>query len=305
MTFFPPLFPNEIAKSRANVSATTAPSSTDDAASGYSVGSIWYNTTTTRAYLCLDATAGAASWFEIEKGVLNNFTATAAPTVNDDAGDGYSVGSRWFDTTGDEAYVCLDSATGAANWQTTSLTIDDLGSMATQDANNVAISGGAINGTTIGATTPAAGNFTAINSSNLTASQFVKTDASKNLESISNQAAREAILIGTSKTIEAKTTDYTLLSSDSGKKFTNYGAASAITFTLPSSLANEIFEFERVADYALKIQAQNGLVIRSGNSSTATNGYFNLLSIASSIEIEATNSYWSAALTAGSASIDS
>lgn len=45
-----------------------------------------------------------------------NITATAAPTVNDDAGDGYSVNSFWCDTTNDKAYQCLDSTVGAAVW---------------------------------------------------------------------------------------------------------------------------------------------------------------------------------------------
>jgi hypothetical protein len=40
--------------------------------------------------------------------------------------------------------------------------ITGLGTIASQDANNVAITGGAINGTTVGATTPAAGTFTTI-----------------------------------------------------------------------------------------------------------------------------------------------
>lgn len=45
--------------------------------------------------------------------------------------------------------------------------ITGLGSMATQNANNVAITGGAINGTTIGASTAAAGTFTAVDVDNL------------------------------------------------------------------------------------------------------------------------------------------
>lgn len=53
-------------------------------------------------------------------GLLHNNAATAAPTVNDDAGDGYSVGSRWIDTTNDTSYVCVDSTVGAAVWQQTS-----------------------------------------------------------------------------------------------------------------------------------------------------------------------------------------
>lgn len=45
-----------------------------------------------------------------------NLSATAAPTMNDDDGDGYSVGSAWVDETNDNAYVCADSTTGAAVW---------------------------------------------------------------------------------------------------------------------------------------------------------------------------------------------
>lgn len=41
-------------------------------------------------------------------------------------------------------------------------TIATYGTMATQDANNVAITGGSINGTTVGSTTPAAGTFTTL-----------------------------------------------------------------------------------------------------------------------------------------------
>jgi hypothetical protein len=48
---------------------------------------------------------------------LNNYSATAAPTVNDDIDLGYEVSSMWFDVTNDLAYVCLDSTDGAAIWR--------------------------------------------------------------------------------------------------------------------------------------------------------------------------------------------
>jgi hypothetical protein len=41
---------------------------------------------------------------------------TSAPTVNSDVDLGYLVGSFWFDTTNDKAYVCLDNTDGAAVW---------------------------------------------------------------------------------------------------------------------------------------------------------------------------------------------
>lgn len=51
----------------------------------------------------------------------NNLSAGAAPTVNDDSDDGYSVGSRWADTTNDKEYVCLDASVGAAVWVETTV----------------------------------------------------------------------------------------------------------------------------------------------------------------------------------------
>ena len=50
----------------------------------------------------------------------NKYNATTAPTVNDDANDGYSVLSEWADVTADKAYVCLDATVGAAVWSESS-----------------------------------------------------------------------------------------------------------------------------------------------------------------------------------------
>ena len=52
---------------------------------------------------------------------LNNYVATAAPTLDDDASEGYALGSLWYDTVGLEAYRCLSAAEGAADWQKTTL----------------------------------------------------------------------------------------------------------------------------------------------------------------------------------------
>lgn len=46
----------------------------------------------------------------------NNYAATAAPGVGDDSADGYTVGSRWIDTTNDKVYVAVDVTVGAARW---------------------------------------------------------------------------------------------------------------------------------------------------------------------------------------------
>ena len=51
--------------------------------------------------------------------LVHNFVATAAPTVNDDSGDGYGVGSRWVDVSADNTYECTDASVGAAVWKRT------------------------------------------------------------------------------------------------------------------------------------------------------------------------------------------
>lgn len=43
-------------------------------------------------------------------------TATSAPTITDDSGDGYAIGTRWIDTATDKEYVCTDASVGAAVW---------------------------------------------------------------------------------------------------------------------------------------------------------------------------------------------
>lgn len=47
----------------------------------------------------------------------SNLTAVVAPTVNEDSGDGYAVGSIWIDVALDDAYICCDATVGAAVWK--------------------------------------------------------------------------------------------------------------------------------------------------------------------------------------------
>jgi hypothetical protein len=76
--------------------------------------------------------------------ILDNLTATTAPTVNDDSDAGYSVGSRWFDVTNDKIYLCIDATVGAAVW------IEVVGRTQIQTLTNKTISASA-NTVTVGA----------------------------------------------------------------------------------------------------------------------------------------------------------
>lgn len=52
-----------------------------------------------------------------------NFAATAAPTVDDDSGEGYEVGSLWVDVTNQKFYIAVDVTEGAAVWKSTGTTM--------------------------------------------------------------------------------------------------------------------------------------------------------------------------------------
>lgn len=53
---------NVVLSVRMNISATSDPTSGDDLADGWSPGSMWINTSTPQAFICLSAAAGAAVW---------------------------------------------------------------------------------------------------------------------------------------------------------------------------------------------------------------------------------------------------
>lgn len=63
---------------------------------------------------------GAAGW-ELKSTTLpkDKLDATVDPTVDEDSGDGYSVGSHWYNVTDDKAFVLLDATVGAAVWKET------------------------------------------------------------------------------------------------------------------------------------------------------------------------------------------
>jgi hypothetical protein len=66
----------------ANYAATAAPTTGDDADDGFGVGSLWHDVTNDRAYVCLDATVGAAVWRRISTPTYTLFVQalTSAPT---------------------------------------------------------------------------------------------------------------------------------------------------------------------------------------------------------------------------------
>jgi len=79
-----------------------------------------------------------------------NYSATSAPTANDDSGDGYSIGSWWVNVTSDEAYLCVDATVGAAVWTKISVDVPSeiVALLAGQSVSmaSLTLSGGTANG---------------------------------------------------------------------------------------------------------------------------------------------------------------
>ena len=70
-----------------------------------------------RAFALIDAQSNIAK---------SEFAAITAPTVDDDADEGYAIGSQWVDTDADEAYLCVDATVGAAVWVQITLGDNDI-----------------------------------------------------------------------------------------------------------------------------------------------------------------------------------
>ena len=73
-----------------NLTATTAPLSTSDVDGGYAPGSIWFNLSTSRIFICTDNTAANAKWFEL---VAISYENNVIQPINDAA---VSVGDTLF-----------------------------------------------------------------------------------------------------------------------------------------------------------------------------------------------------------------
>ncbi len=64
----------------------------------------------------VDLLQGGCTLVAAGDAALNKLNGTVDPTANEDADDGYSVGSTWLNITGGKVWVCLDATAAAAVW---------------------------------------------------------------------------------------------------------------------------------------------------------------------------------------------
>ena len=99
-----------------NWAGTAAPTVNDDSGDGYSVGSMWFDTTNHDLYIAETVGSGTATWRALYPQGSSAYTSTSDPTVNDDSGDGFVIGSLWINTTGHKVFIAEDVTVGAAVW---------------------------------------------------------------------------------------------------------------------------------------------------------------------------------------------
>lgn len=96
--------------------ATTAPLVTSDGDAGYSVGSEWYDTATGIAYVCMDATAGAAVWKRAAGGVVQGSVTFGAADTSKTASVGATYNGKLVHLTRgqQDQGACIDAVGAVA-----------------------------------------------------------------------------------------------------------------------------------------------------------------------------------------------
>lgn len=183
-----------------NFAASSNPTINDDSADGYGPGSLWVNTTTPAAYICITAGAGAADWNQI-----------------DAAGGGSVATDTIFDAAGDLVQG-TGSNTAARLAIGTALQVLQVNSGATAvEWGSVTGTGSSVRATSPTLTTPVLGTPSSGNLSNCTA-DGTNSVGFLTVPSNSQSAAYTCVIGDSGKSIDHPSTD-----------------ANARTFTIPAN----------------------------------------------------------------------
>jgi len=152
--------------------ATTTPVVTNDNTEGFAPGSLWENTTTGRIYICVGSSTGAAVWRELLQ-VQNGNAVLPVATDTVDLGSNSvrfqdlflsaGIAAAGNATIGGTLNITGATALGSTLGVTGDTTLVNLAATGTTTITSIDLNSGAIDSTTIGTTTPAAGTFTTLN----------------------------------------------------------------------------------------------------------------------------------------------
>jgi len=113
-------FKSDSSVTQNNVSATVDPTSSDNASSGYSVGSYWINVSNGVIFTATSVSPGSATWIQTSNIPITK--STSDPLLTSDINSGFTVGSLWINSTTSNTFILIDSSAGAAVWVGTAST---------------------------------------------------------------------------------------------------------------------------------------------------------------------------------------
>lgn len=137
-----------------NLAAAVDPADTDDGPDGgYSVGSLWINTTDDRIWQCVDSTDDAAIWQPLGPALIDD---TAGDGTTNRAYSADKIIDTYMPFSGGAftSFPTTPSSAPTTDYQVANKkyvddTVGSQGTMAAQDASNVEITGGSISGVTM------------------------------------------------------------------------------------------------------------------------------------------------------------
>jgi hypothetical protein len=204
-------------------------------------------------------------------GSFNGSTATTINLANTAVTAGaYGAASKTLTATVDaqgRLTALADTNIAIANTQ-----VSGLGTMSTQNASAVAVTGGTINGTTVGASTPAAGTFTALatNTGTVTTTPTNATDIANKqyVDGLVTQGIsyHEPVFVESPNTAGNLTATYNNGAAGVGATLTNAGAQAALTIDGVLTTVGM-----RVLIYNQTNQTQNGVYTVTVVGTVSTN----------------------------------
>lgn len=270
---------------KVNLTAVTDPAVGNDNTQGYGVFSIWVNTATDRIWFCTDAGTGAAVWKE----------AGGAGSSGTTIKESIAATAHGFSATNAARRTSTGWAKAQANSAANAEVMGLVESVADADNFTIVYGGKMLatgHGFTIGdvlfSDPTTAGAITATEPS--TPGQVSKPVAivlDANYLVVINM--RGSLISGANGPVTAKTSSYSITSSDSGTNFTNEGASAIVPFSLPTAVAGLRYTFTVQDADGLKVTASGGDTIRIYNLVSITAGYIQSTAIGSTVELLAIN----------------
>lgn len=203
--------------------------------------------------------------------INHNYAGHGAPGVTNDLTEGYSASSTWVDIDESPApmYKCLSAALGAAVWQVTSIDPSDFGSIASQDSNNVNITGGTLTGVALGNSTISTLNELTL--AKLSTGFSVAGGTTSKSLTVSGDATINQSVATTSSPTFATINELSFIKLLAGFSISGGTVSKTLTVLEDASISGDNTGDQNLAGYALTTYVDDGLSNKAAATHTHSN----------------------------------